>query len=215
MARSRHAMRVHPLRSKGVVVGVPVAAAVAFGAHTVLGVTPLSEQHDTQAASAPQAGAPVQSYGLASTPPPTTLGLLSGPSATAAPSDGGSGSTAATSHGAGAGTTKIGGTPAAAPAGSIPIARAASAPAKAATPSMMTFTPAPAAAKAAVPAAAPAAAPAVAPAATHEAAPQAAQRTAAPEPANEDAAGDQHSSGGSLLGVDLGVAKVSVLSFGG
>jgi hypothetical protein len=72
---------------------------------------------------------------------------------------------------------------------------------------MMSFTPA-----------APEAAPAAAPAAeTHEAAPQPVQRAAAPaEAAHDDSAGEaKPSSGGSLLGVDLGVAKVSVLSFGG
>jgi hypothetical protein len=208
-------MRVHPLRSKGVVVGVPVAAAVAFGAHAVLGVTPLSDQHDTQASSSTtQAGAPVQSYGLAPSPPPTTLGLLSGPSTSPADTSGASyASTPAGSH-----TTRISGSSTAhqaAPAGSVPIARAAGAPVKAAAPSMMTFAPARAAA---APAAA--AKPVAAAAPTHEAAPQTAARAAAPAartaPAQDDSPGDeQSSSGGSLLGVDVGVAKVSVLSFGG
>ena len=53
---------------------------------------------------------------------------------------------------------------------------------------------------------------------------QAAPQQAAPQPQQEDAprsqpaeddGGSQGSSGGALLGVDLGVAKVSVLSFGG
>ncbi|HEY2223034.1 hypothetical protein [Actinomycetospora sp.] len=210
MARSRHALRVHPLRSRGVVVGVPVAAAVAFGAHAVLGVTPLSDHQDTQASSsAPRAGEPVQSYGLAPSPPPTTLGLLSAPSTTpAAPaaSDASHPSTAAGSQ-----TSKVSGSSTAqqiaAPARSVPIARAASAPARASAPSMMSFAPAPAVA--AKPAAE-----------THDAAPQTVQRAAAPATGaapeqHGSSDGKQSSSGGALLGVDLGVAKVSVLSFGG
>ena len=214
MARSRHAMRVHPLRSKAVVVGVPVAAAVAFGAHAVLGVVPLSDQQDTStSSSAPRTGSPVQSYGLATTPPPTTLGLLSGPTtahgaATDAPTPGAAhSSSSGGSRSAGSSSTVR---DAAVPAGSIPIARAATAPAGTAAPSMMTFTP--------VPAAAPAAG-------THEDAPQAAPRAAAraaepvaaPAAAQDDGSSDQQPSSGvgSLLGVDLGVAKISVLSFGG
>ncbi|MCD2193882.1 hypothetical protein LQ327_10900 [Actinomycetospora endophytica] len=220
MARSRHAMRVHPLRSKGVVVGVPVAAAVAFGAHTVLGVTPLSDHQDTQpSSSAPQAGAPVQSYGLAATPPPTTLGLLAGPSATSGSPSGSSsaGATTPVSHGsssAGPTSSKLSTVSSAAhgssaPAGSIPITRVASSPAPAAAPSMMSFASAPAAAPAAE---------------THQAAPQAVERAAAPaastatthaEPAAENQTPPSSSPGGALLSANLGVAKVSVLSFGG
>ncbi len=215
MARSRHAMRVHPLRSKGVVVGVPVAAAVAFGAHAVLGVVPLSDQSPSSS-SAPRAVAPVQSYGLAPTPPPTTLGLLSQPSTThGAASDV---STSGTSHSSGSGGSRSAGSSSTVPiaAGSVPVAHAASAPAGAAAPSVLSFTPASAAPAAAE-------APAVD---THEAAPQAAALAAAPAATSEatstaaaehdDSSDEQSSSGGgSLLGVDLGVAKVSVLSFGG
>ncbi len=212
MARARHAMRVHPLRSKGVVVGVPVAAAVAFGAHAVLGVTPLSDQHDTQASSSARqadgspasAGGPVQTYGLAATPPPTTLGLLSAPSAAHGSTSHGSGSPAGTGSVAGA----SGSSRAAAPARTVPITAAPGAPA----PSMMTFTPA---AAAAVPGAAAAPATSAPPAspqtAEHAAAPAA--TTAAEE--HDGGSSDGGSSGGSLLGVDLGVAKVSLLSFGG
>jgi hypothetical protein len=226
MARSRHALRVHPLRSNGVVVGVPVAAAVAFGAHTVLGVTPLSDHQGTQASSsAARAAAPVQSYGLASTPPPTTLGLLSGPSTTTASPSGQATPGASHSSGStGSDTTKISGSSVAheAPAGGVPIARAASAPTPVEAPSMMTFkaAPAAAAAKPAAAAAKPAAAAAKPAAETHEDAPQTVQRAAAPATGtaseHRDASDEgQPSPGGSLLGVDVGVAKVSVLSFGG
>jgi hypothetical protein len=204
-------MRVHPLRTKGVIVGVPVAAAVAFGAHTVLGITPVSDQqHDTQtASSAPgvaQSGAPVQSYGLATAPPPTTLGLLSAP----AVEHGSSPHDAATPTGSSSGPHLTAG-----PARSVPIAAPPAAPS-----SMLTFSPAAAPAAAAPAAAVPAAvAPAAAPAARAQAAPQAVQHTEAPA-ASTDATPDSggssssESSGGSLLGLDLGVAKVSVLSFG-
>lgn len=226
MARSRHALRVHPLRSNGVVVGVPVAAAVAFGAHTVLGVTPLSDHQDTQpSSSAPRAAAPVQSYGLASTPPPTTLGLLSGPSTTtAAPSGRATPGASHSSGSTGSDTTRLSGSSVAheatAPAGGVPTTRAASAPTPVEAPSMMTFTAAPAAA-AAKPAAAVAKPAAAAKPATetHGDTPQTAQRAAAPATGSasehHDASDEgQSSPGGSLLGVDLGVAKVSVLSFG-
>jgi hypothetical protein len=216
MTRPRHAMRPHPLRSPGVVVGVPVAAAVAFGAHAVLGILPVADQHGAPTTSsapsaAPTAAAPVQGYGLAPTPPPTTLGLLSAP-----------GTDHGSTSGSGVSTVPIAGSPAAAhhtgtPAQTVPITRAAGAPA----PSMMTFAPARAAAAPAAPApaaAAPAAvaAPAAAPAAVAAPAARTAQRDAAPAaPAQDDeGSSDQGSSGGSLLGVDLGVAKVSVLSFG-
>ncbi|GAA4842167.1 hypothetical protein GCM10023201_35490 [Actinomycetospora corticicola] len=203
MARPRHAMRVHPLRSKGVVVGVPVAAAVAFGAHSVLGVTPLSDQQDAPATSA--AAAPVQSYGLAATPPPTTLDLLSAPgdqtSAGSIPTTG-AGSQAPTTT-----TTKIVGDRAAAPTRTEPIAAAA----PAAAPSMMTFSGAGQAAPQA-PQARPAAAPAVAQAASQQDAPE---QTAPPQQSDDsDGGSQQQSGGGALLGLDLGVAKVSVLSFG-
>lgn len=202
MARARHAMHVHPLRSKGVLVGMPVAAAVAFGAHTVLGVTPLSDQHGTQASSAtPQVGSstasgggPVQSYGLATTPLPTTLGLLSAPatghgSGPAAPaSSGSSTSSPVTGHHAPPATQ------------TVPIPKAAPAP------SIMTFTPAdpPAAAAPVREVAAPAA---------HIGRPAAAE---APAPAAHDdgPASDGGPTGGSLLGLDLVGTKVSVLSFG-
>ncbi len=157
MARPRHAMRVHPLRTKGVIVGVPVAAAVAFGAHTVLGITPVSDQqHDTQtASSAPgvaRSGAPVQSYGLATAPPPTTLGLLSAP----AVEHGSSPHDAATPTGSSSGPHLTAGA-----ARSVPIAAPPAAPS-----SMLTFSPAAAPAAAAPAAAVPAAvAPAAAPAA--------------------------------------------------
>lgn len=215
MARSRHAVRVHPLRSKGVVVGVPVAAAVAFGAHTVLGVTPLSDHQDAQASSsAPQAGAPVQSYGLAPTPPPTTLGLLGGPSTSPAPAtDGSSSGTSHTTGTSGPQASTISGaasasSSAAHEAGSVPITRAA--PAQGSAPSMMSFTPAAAPARAE---AASVAAPATE---THEGTAQPVRQAAAPA-AHDDSAGQAKPAapGGSLLGVDLGVAKVSVLSFGG
>ena len=213
MTRPRHAMRPHPLRSPGVIVGVPVAAAVAFGAHAVLGVVPVADQ-GTPAPSgapstAPAAASPVQGYGLAAAPPPTTLGLLSAPG-TDHPSTSGSGSS----------TVPIAASSAAHHAGAsaqtVPIARAAPGP------SMMTFSPARAAPAAAVPAA-PAAAPvgpsAAAPvaAAPAPAAPQAVQRAAAPAAPAPDSGGssDQGSSGGSLADIDLGVAKVSLLSFGG
>src|SRR5947209_1229537 len=62
MTRARHAMRPHPLRSPGVLVGVPVAAAVAFGAHAVLGIVPVADQAtpapSSAPAAAPQAAAP-------------------------------------------------------------------------------------------------------------------------------------------------------------
>ncbi|WP_018333024.1 hypothetical protein [Actinomycetospora chiangmaiensis] len=195
MARARHAMRVHPLRSKGVVVGVPVAAAVAFGAHSVLGVTPLSESQDAPVAtSAAPSAAPVQAYGL-STPPPTTLDLLSAPAAhPAAP---GAGTSAASASSAGRSTTTpIVANRAAGPTQVVPIA--APAPAAAPAPSMMTFSGggAPQQAEPAAPQPAP----------QQEAAPQ--QQAAASD------GGSQQSSGGSALGLDLGVAKVSVLSFG-
>jgi hypothetical protein len=216
MTRPRHAMRPHPLRSPGVLVGVPVAAAVAFGAHAVLGIVPVADQGSSPApSSAPSAApaAPVQGYGLATAPPPTTLGLLSAP-----------GIDHGTTTGNGASSVPIAGSSTAAhhagaPAQTVPITRAAAAP-----PSMMTFSAAHAPAPAAVPAGAapaavaPAAAPqAAAPQAVAAAAPQTAQRAAAPAaaPAQEDGgASDQGSSGGSLASLDLGVAKVSLLSFG-
>ncbi|MFC5065262.1 hypothetical protein [Actinomycetospora atypica] len=206
MARPRHAMRVHPLRTKGVAVGIPVAAVVAFGAHSVLGVTPLSDQQDTSTSTAPEAAAPAQAYGLAQAPPPTALGLL------AAPVD----------EPAAAGTT--GSSPGSAPGSpAAPAARQttthrivppvetvaipAAAPAK---PSMMTFSGGGERASDPAPAAAPAPAPT--------------QRAAAPEshdeapqqeaPREESAPQQQSGGGGALLGLDLGVAKVSVLSFG-
>ena len=205
MTRPRHAMRSHPLRSPGVIVGVPVAAAVAFGAHAVLGITPVADQQGAPTtagapSAAPTAAAPVQGYGLATAPPPTTLGLLSAPGIDHPSTSGGGTSTvpiagsSAAAHHAGA------------PARSVPIARAAGAPA----PSMMTFSPA----HAAPAAPAPAAPAAVAPAA---AAPQAVQRATAPAAAaaqDDGGSSDQGSSGGSLVNVDLGVVKVSLLSFG-
>jgi hypothetical protein len=209
MTRPRHAMRSHPLRSPGVIVGVPVAAAVAFGAHAVLGITPVADQHSTPTTSsapsaAPTAAAPVQGYGLATAPPPTTLGLLSAP-ATDHPSTSGGGTSTVPIAGSSAAAHHAG-----APARSVPIARAAG-PA----PSMMTFSPRHAAPAAA---AAPAAPAAVAPAAAApQAAPQTAQRAAVPAAAPAyDAGGssDQGASGGSLVDVDLGVATVSLLSFG-
>ncbi len=215
MTRPRHAMRVHPLRTQGVVVGGPVAAAVAFGAHSFLGVTPVSDQQQTQpstsAAGVSQPGAPVQSYGLAPTPPPTTLGLLSAPS-------GVHGSTGRDAAGPGsgtpAGTGSIAGGSGSSDAGAQTVPIEATAP----PPSMMTFAPA----KAPVAAAAPAAqAQQAAPQqSAPQAAPQVAQRAAAPAPTTAPAetdggSTDGGSSGGSLLGVDLGVAKVSLLSFGG
>ncbi|MCD2188719.1 hypothetical protein [Actinomycetospora soli] len=204
MARPRHAMRVHPLRSKGVVVGVPVAAAVAFGAHSVLGVTPLSDQQDVPASAAAPSAAPLQSYGLAATPPPTTLDLLSAPgdeTPASAPTADASSSPATRADTT---TTKIAGGRAtgasAAPtaqAETLPIAAPAAAPA----PSMMTFSggDAPQARTAA--------------AAPQRSAPQ--EQVASQPQAAEDDGGSQRSSGGALLGLDLGVAKVSVLSFGG
>lgn len=197
MARPRHAMRVHPLRSKGVVVGVPVAAAVAFGAHSVLGVTPLSESQDAPvAASAAPSAAPVQGYGLAATPPPTTLDLLSAPAEQTAGSTTGTAKGSTSSVGRST-TTPIVADRGAAPTQVVPIA-AAPAPA----PSMMSFSGGGAgggtqqhaqpAAEQAEP--------------QHEAAPQ--------QQAEESDGGSQQSGGGSLLGLDLGVAKVSVLSFG-
>jgi len=214
MTRPRHAMRPHPLRSPGVLVGVPVAAAVAFGAHAVLGIVPVADQGTPAPSSTPNAApaAPVQGYGLAAAPPPTTLGLLSAP-----------GADPGTTTGNGASTVPIAGSTTAAhqagaPARTVPISRAAATPA----PSMMTFS---GAHTAAVPAAAPApaAAPdpaAVAPAAPQAVAPQAAPRAverAAPAAAPaQDGGGssDQRAPGGSLADVDLGVAKVSLLSFG-
>lgn len=270
MARSRHAMRVHPLRSKTVVVGVPVAAAVAFGAHSVLGITPLSAHHDTEASSG-TAGpdASVQSYGLATAPPPTTLGLLAGPTAVPAPSplpSGATGSAASADPGAaasadsvepsstGATTTSDGPSSTAEseqPTEALPIPRQASS----VGPSMMTFTPAstsesagetrqeadtsaPRAAERAAPAADGQATSQSAPSSARQDAPQSAQsdgqsgQPSAGRPSGEqsepqaatpgtgtkteDASGERSSgSGGSLLGVDLGAAKVSVLSFGG
>jgi hypothetical protein len=208
MSRARHAMRVHPLRSKGVVVGVPVAAAVAFGAHSVLGITPVSDQHDAPSSTAgsPQASGPVQSYGLAQSPPPTTLGLLSAPSAVH-PTGTAEGGTASGTTASSAPAVQHGGT---STPHSVPITPAAAPAAPA--PTMLSF-----------PSAAAPATPAAAPAATAAAAPQAAapqQRTAeAPAAATTHDDGgssnqQQSSGGGSLLGVDLGVAKVSVLSFG-
>ena len=135
MTRPRHAMRPHPLRSPGVVVGIPVAAAVAFGAHAVLGIAPVADQQGTPTtagapSAAPSAAAPVQGYGLATAPPPTTLGLLSAPAADHPSTPGG-----------GTSTVPIAGSSAAhhagVPAQSVPITRAAAAPA----PSMMTFSP--------------------------------------------------------------------------
>ncbi|HEY2191465.1 MAG TPA: hypothetical protein VGH76_04055 [Actinomycetospora sp.] len=206
MARARHAMHAHPLRSKGVVVGIPVAAAVAFGAHTVLGVTPLSDQHGTQTSSAtPQVGtstasggAPVQSYGLATAPPPTTLGLLSAPATahgSAPASSGSSTSSPVTGHHAEAATQ------------TVPVPQPAPAP------SIMSFTPA------APPGAAPAAAAPVrevaAPASHTETPGAAAEAGPAPAAAHDDAqSSDSGSTGGSLLGLDLAGTKVSVLSFG-
>jgi hypothetical protein len=144
MTRPRHAMRPHPLRSPGVLVGVPVAAAVAFGAHAVLGIVPVADQGSSPApSSAPSAApaAPVQGYGLATAPPPTTLGLLSAP-----------GIDHGTTTGNGASSVPIAGSSTAAhhagaPAQTVPITRAAAAP-----PSMMTFSAAHAPAPAAVPA---------------------------------------------------------------
>ena len=218
MTRPRHAMRVHPLRTKGVVVGVPVAAAVAFGAHSFLGVTPVSDQQQTQpstsAAGASQPGTPVQSYGLAPTPPPTTLGLLSAPSAV----HGSAGHDAAgPGSGTPAGTGSVAGGAGSSDAGAQTVPIKATAP----PPSMITFAPAktPAAA-AASDAHAQQAAPQVAPQSAPQAAPRVAQSAAAPAPTTAPAetdggSTDGGSSGGSLLGVDLGVAKVLLLSFGG
>lgn len=220
MARPRHAMRVHPLRTKGVTVGIPVAAVVAFGAHSVLGVTPLSDQQDTSAptSAAPQAAAPVQAYGLDQAPPPTTLGLL------AAPVDepgaiGATGSSSGPTAGSVARqTTTHRINP---PVQTVPIPAAAK-------PSMLTFSGG--GEGAAAPAAEPAPAPvqrAAAPesydeAPQQEAFRQEAARQEAPqqeaaweEAAWEEPAPQQESGGGgALLGLDLGVAKVSVLSFG-
>src|ERR1700709_1358610 len=133
MTRPRHAMRVNPLRSPGVIVGVPVAAAGACGAHAVLGILPVADQQGTPtASSAPSAApgaAPVQGYGLATAPPPTTLGLLSAPGTDPGPPSG-----------SGAATVPIAGSSAAHHVGAthtVPITRAAAAPA----PSMMTFSP--------------------------------------------------------------------------
>ncbi len=214
MTRPRHAMRPHPLRSPGVVVGIPVAAAVAFGAHAVLGIAPVADQQGTPTtagapSAAPSAAAPVQGYGLATAPPPTTLGLLSAPAADHPSTPGG-----------GTSTVPIAGSSAAhhagVPAQSVPITRAAAAPA----PSMMTFSPSHAAPAAAAPAAvapAPVAAAPQAAAAPAQPAQQAVQRAAAPQATqaqDDGGSSDQGSSGGSLASVDLGVAKVSLLSFG-
>jgi hypothetical protein len=215
MTRPRHAMRVNPLRSPGVIVGVPVAAAVAFGAHAVLGILPVADQQGTPTASsapsAAPAAAPVQGYGLATAPPPTTLGLLSAPGTDPGPTSG-----------SGATTVPIAGSSAAHHTGAahtVPITRPAAAPA----PSMMTFSPSHAAPAPAAPAPAAPVAPAAAPAAVAPPqaaaapAPQTVQRAAAPQatPAQDDGgSSDQGSSGGSLVDVDLGVAKVSLLSFG-
>lgn len=205
MARPRHAIRVHPLRTKGVAVGIPVAAAVAFGAHSVLGVTPLSDQQDTSTSAAPEAAAPVQAYGLAQAPPPTTLGLLSSPvdqpagAATGGTTGSSSGTTTSPIAGATAGKTST--HRIAAPSQTVPIAPAAAAP----KPSMMTFS------GGGESASSPAPAPAAqrsAPAETHDEAPQ------QEESRQEAAPQQQGGGGGALLGVDLGVAKVSVLSFG-
>ncbi|MDL5157845.1 hypothetical protein [Actinomycetospora termitidis] len=195
-------MRVHPLRSKGVVVGVPVAAAVAFGAHSVLGVTPLSEQQDAApaAATAAPSASPLQSYGLATPPPPATLDLLSAPGdQEPAESSTTPGTSSAGSTARGTSTTKIAAPgEAAAPTQTLPIAGAKPAP------SMMTFSGGEQTApqrQAAAPAA-----------------PQHQQSAPAPQEAEHDDTDDggqqQSGGGGALLGLDLGVAKVSVLSFG-
>lgn len=209
MTRPRHAMRPHPLRSPGVLVGVPVAAAVAFGAHAVLGVVPVADEGAPPTSSAPSAApaAPVQGYGLATAPPPTTLGLLSAP-----------GADPGTSTGNGASTVPIAGSSTAAhhagvPARTVPVTHAAAAPA----PSLMTFSGAHAAAVPAASARAAAPAPAAAPAAAPQvAAPQAVERAApaaAPAPQGGGSS-DQGASAGSPASLDLGVAKVSLLSFG-
>ena len=218
MARPRHAMRVHPLRTKGVAVGIPVAAVVAFGAHSVLGVTPLSDQQDTSAptSAAPQAAAPVQGYGLDQAPPPTTLGLLAAPV-----DEPGAIGTTGSSSGPIAGpaarqTTTHRITP---PVQTVAIPAAAAA----AKPSMLTFSGG--GERAAAPAAEPAPAPvqrAAAPESYDEAPQQEPSWQEAPaqeagwqEAAWEESAPQQQSGGGgALLGLDLGVAKVSVLSFG-
>jgi hypothetical protein len=197
MARPRHAMRVHPLRSKGVVVGVPVAAAVAFGAHSVLGVTPLSEQQDAPVtASAAPSAAPVQSYGLAATPPPATLDLLS------APAEHTSGTAAGTAKGSTSSVGRSTTTPIVADRGAAPTQVVPIAAAPAPAPSMMSFS-------------------GGAGGGAHQHAQSAADEQAEPQheaapqqQAAESDGGSQQSGGGSLLGLDLGVAKVSVLSFG-
>ena len=211
MARPRHATRVHPLRTKGVAVGIPVAAVVAFGAHSVLGVTPLSDQQDTSpsTSAAPEAAAPVQAYGLAQAPPPTTLGLLAAP--VDEPAGAGS-ATAGSSSGPTAGpaarqTTTHRITP---PVQTVAIPAAAAA----AKPTMMTFSGGGEGASSPAPAPAPRAA---ATESYDEAPWQEAPQEEAPqqETAQQEAAPQQQSrGGGALLGLDLGVAKVSVLSFG-
>ena len=209
MARPRHAMRVHPLRTTGVAVGMPVAAVVAFGAHSVLGVTPLSDQQDTSAptSAAPQAAAPVQGYGLDQAPAPTTLGLLAAPV-----DEPGAIGTSGSSSGPIAGpaarqTTTHRITP---PVQTVAIPAAAAA----AKPTMMTFSGGGEGASSP----APAPAPRVAATESYDEAPwQEAPQEEAPqqETAQQEAAPQQQSrGGGALLGLDLGVAKVSVLSFG-
>jgi len=67
MTRPRHAMRVNPLRSPGVIVGVPVAAAVAFGAHAVLGIIPVADQQGPPTTSGAPSAAPAARSRVATT----------------------------------------------------------------------------------------------------------------------------------------------------